>query len=259
MDFKKALGNIKENINEKLEHRRQSKLEQEEFENKVNDLLDKFEIPDFDDFLLKYLNQKPESTFEIDKDTGREREFRPGRKQYLDFVWEFLQKNEINYRQLKDYALKNHIVTPSFFGEESSVESDKAEFENIINAIKQNFEPERISDEEHLQAQLSIFLKAKYPDRKIAREVQTKFGDKIDILIDDKFAFELKVPEVRTSLRNLGAQLEEYSEVYHNLCAVILDIQTLDPEIINEYADRYKRNYGVQTILLRGIKRQSQS
>lgn len=254
MDFKKVLGNIKENLDEKREHKRQNKLEQEEFANKVHDLLDKFEIPDFDDFLLKYLNQKPESTFEIDKDTGRERETRPSRKQYLDFVWEFLQKNEINYSQLKDYSLKNHIVTPNFFGEISSIESDKAEFENILNSIRQNFKPERISDEEHLQAQLSIFLKAKYPERKISREVQTKFGDKIDILIDDKYAFELKVPEVRTTLRNLGAQLEEYVEVYPNLCTVILDIQALESDVINEYVDRFKKNYGVQTILLSGTK-----
>jgi len=91
---------------------------------------------------------------------------------------------------------------------------------------------------------------------KIAREVPTKFGDKIDILINDKYAFELKVPESRTVLRNLGAQIEEYVEQYPLLCAVIFDNQELNlSTVIDEYADKYKRNCNVQSIILRGTKR----
>ena len=93
--------------------RREREEVQEEYENRIEELLDKFEIPDFDSFLVRYLNNKPEPWYEEDKDTGREHQVRPGRKEYLDFVWGYLEKDEINYEQLKDFALKqrkNHLI-----------------------------------------------------------------------------------------------------------------------------------------------------
>ena len=87
-----------------------------------------------------------------------------------------------------------------------------------------DFEPEAITNEEHLEAQLMVFLKAKFSERKIRRQVTIQGNDILDILVDDKYAFELKVPRTRSDLRNLGAQLEEYQEQYPNLSAVIFDI-----------------------------------
>ena len=95
---------------------------------------------------------------------------------------------------------------------------------------------------------------------KVEREAQTKRGDKLDIVINDKYVFELKVPRNRTQLRNLSAQLEEYVEQYPNLCAVIADISNVEIEEgepiesnltqnIKEYADNYKRKYNVQTLI----------
>ena len=85
MGFKKFLGKVADKIEDKAgdikearEERREAKKEEESkregFENKVKDLLDKFEIPDFDKFLMKYLNNKPEPEEEEDEDTGRIRE-----------------------------------------------------------------------------------------------------------------------------------------------------------------------------------------
>ena len=251
------LGKIKGSIDERREKRRIDKEEWQEYENKVNAMLDKFEIPDFDDFLMNYLNKKPESWVEDDKDTGRQHKVRPGRKDYLDFTWEHLEKNEINYSHLKDFALKNRIVSPSFFGEQSDEDNERKDFESIINSIKADFEPERITDEEHLEAQLMVFLKAKFPDRKIRRQVQIKGGDRLDVLVDDKYVLELKVPKSRTDLRNLGAQLEEYKEDYPNICGIIFELEEeldLSDDIV-EYADKYKRNYHVPTIVLGGRRR----
>ncbi len=257
MGFKKLWGGIKDSIDERSERKREAHEAQEKFKTKVDDLLDKFQIYDFDEFLMSFLNQKPESYTEHDDDTGREHKVRPSRRDYLDFVWEHLEKNEINYNQLKDYSLKKKIVTPSFFGEESEVKAEKAEFQNLINAIQTGFEPEKIELEEHLQSQLTVFLKARYPDRKIAREVPTKYGDIIDIVVDGVYAFELKVPSDRATLRNLGAQLEEYVEQYPNLCVVIYDDQEKNlSQPITDYADKYKRDYGVQSVIIRGIKGQ---
>jgi len=270
MGFKKFLGKVADKIEDKAddikearEERREAKREeeakQEEFENKVDDLLDKFEIPDFDKFLMRYLNNKPEPEEEEDEDTGRIRKIRPSRKDYLDFVWDHLNENEINYNQLKDYALKNKIINPSFFGDTRDEEFEKSDFESIVNAVQVGFEPEKIRNEEHLEAQLTIFLKAKFPDRKVDRQITTKNGDQLDIVIDDKYVFELKVPKTRTHLRNLSAQIEEYVEQYPNLCAVIADtsgvkeddndVEANLTQYIKEYADKYKVKYGVPTII----------
>ena len=251
------LGKIKDSVEERRERKRAENEEWEKHENKVNSLLDKFEIPDFDNFLISYLNKKPEPRYEEDKDTGRESKVRPSRKEYLDFVWEQLEKDEINYNHLKDFALNNTIVSPSFFGEKSDEGYERSDFEGIINSIKADFEPEKILDERDLESQLMIFLKAKYPARKIQRQVTIKGGDILDILIDDKYVFELKVPKARTDLRNLGAQLEEYKEEYPNLCVVICELEeelNISHDII-EYVDKYKRNYSIPSILLGGRRR----
>lgn len=283
MGFKKFLGkvadkiedvaeDIKESREEKRRQEEKSRAEEwqrkekarkyrEEIENKVNRLLDKFEIPDFDNFLMKYLNDKPETEKEYDEETGKTRAYRPSRKDYLEFVWDHLDDDEINYDQLKDFALKHRIVSPSFFGDSKSEEFEKSDFETIINSLKVGFQPEAITNEEHLEAQLTIFLKAKFPDRKVQRQLTTKNGDQLDIVVNDKYVFELKVPRNRTHLRNLSAQIEEYVEQYPNLCVVIADISRLQmdgsgdvieanlTQNIREYADKYKTKFGVETLV----------
>ena len=204
-----------------------------------------------DKFLMKYLNNKPE---EGTDEAGRR--VRPSRKYYLDFVWTYLNDGEINYGQLKNFSLKEGITTPSFFGEESHADHDHADFNIVINSVKADFEPERIADEEHLEAQLMVFLKAKFPERKIRRQITIQGNDRLDVLVDDRHAFELKVPKQRSDLRNLGAQLSEYKESYPNICAVIYDLDDLDlSDDIADYVDRYKRDHGIHSILLGGKRR----
>ncbi len=267
MDFKKILGKVankieeasedwKESREESKKRREMENEERREFENKVNTLLDKFEIPDFDKFLMKYLNDKPESFYELDKESNRKIEKRRGRRDYLDFTWKALDDGDINYNHMKDFALKTKIVTPSFFGEESDVEYTKSDFQMIVNSIKVDFEPESITDEEHLEAQMMVFLKAKFSERKIIRQVTIQGNDRLDILVDDKYAFELKVPKTRSDLRNLGAQLSEYKEKYPNVCAVIYNIDDLNlSQDIIDYVDKYKRDYGIPSVILGGRKR----
>ena len=112
--------------------------------------------------------------------------------------------------------------------------------------------------EDKLQSQLTVFLKAKFPDKNIEREVVLQSRDRVDIVIDDRFALELKVPTKRTNLRNLTAQIEEYLEEYDFLGVVIADTteelekEEDDPmtQNINEYVDRFKSKYGVQSVVL---------
>ncbi len=272
----KAVGDVKGKIDDAAENRRQISAENEriraedekafsEYAKKVTDLLDKFEISNFDDFLKRYLNFDDYKVTEYDKKTDTKYTRSLSRKEYVDDIFAYLQKQDISFQHLKDFALKAKVVAPSFFGIESKeVESGRG-LENIINSIKVGFQPENIKDEKELQSQLTIFIKAKFPELKIEREVETKSKNELDIVIDDDLVLELKVPKDRTTLRNLGAQLEEYAEEYPNLCAVIADIsgtplhdgKILDiTDDIKEYADGYLRKYNVPSIILNvGMRR----
>ena len=276
MGWKKLLGDAKGKIDEIAENRRQVNAENEritkenekkllEYTNKVNNLLDKFEISNFNDFLKRYLNfDKNDNVVEVKDEKTDSVYTRPmSRREYVEDIYKFLNSKEISFEHLKDFALKARVVAPSFFGMESEVIGNDRDFENIINSIKADFQPENIKDEKELQSQLTIFIKAKFPELKIEREVLAKSGDKLDIVIDNDYVLELKVPKNRTHLRNLSAQLEEYAEEYPNLCAVIADIsdqvsisndgtelEARLTENINEYSDRYFRKYKVPSIIL---------
>lgn len=126
MGFKKILGNIKEKYDDysdqrKKDRARQEKIEREgsekhlKYEKAVNSLLEKFEIPDLDQFLTRIVGEKPEPEYEIEEDTGRERKINPSRRDYLDSIWENLDTDEISFQQLKDFAKKNRIVSQSLF------------------------------------------------------------------------------------------------------------------------------------------------
>ena len=240
-------------LQEEEDHRKQEYLD------KVNNLLDKFEISKFEEFMKKYLNVEPQVMEIHDKKTNTTYERPMTRKEIIEEIHDFLNSREITFEHLKDFALKAKVVAPSFFGLESKEAGDEKDFGNIINAIKAEFQPENIKDEKELQSQLTIFIKAKFPELKIEREVITKSKNELDIVIDDNLVLELKVPKNRTHLRNLSAQLEEYAEEYPNLCAVIADTsgnplpdgKTLDiTEEINEYTDKYQRKYKVPSIVL---------
>ena len=195
----------------------------------------------------------------------------PTRDDYDVFLLIFGISETYSKEQQNNWYIRNGFATVSDFKSEktSSVDASqrgtmpastpkeaKSDFESIINAIEFEFEPEKITDEEHLQAQLSIFLKAKFPNAIVEREIKTAHGDRIDVLVDGKFAFELKVPDERVKLRNLMAQLEEYKEQYSDICAVILDNQNINlSDTIREYAGRYQSKLGVRTIVLTGKKR----
>ena len=137
--------------------------------------------------------------------------------------------------------------------------------------IEEKFKPEKIKDEKELQGQLAVFLNA-VTNTKVEREVKTKSGDKIDILIDDNYVLELKVPSGKDSLRSLSAQIEEYMEEFPLLAVVIADKSDLvsdkddrefyDDKIepgltqkIREYADKYKMKYGIKTLIFSVKKR----
>ena len=148
-------------------------------------------------------------------------------------------------------------MSPGFFRDADGPARGRGDFGMMIDSIGAEFEPEKISNEEHLESQLVIFLKAKFPGRKIDRQVTIIGNDRIDILIDGRYVLELKVPKQRSDLRNLGAQLEEYQERFPDICAIIFDDisnASLSGDIV-DYASKYKNNYGIPSVIVGGKRR----
>ena len=256
---------------EQAKKEKAAKEERERLRFDLEKLLDKYDMSDLNNFCSKYLGEAPASR-EILRD-GTERELKPNRHTFVNFILEYYDKGQLRAEQIKDFSLKHRIVTPSFFANETeSKVGNKNELNDILDVIDEKFKPESIIDEKELQGQLAVFLKAVYPDKKIEREVTTKGGDKIDILIDDNYVLELKVPSGKDSLRSLSAQIEEYMEEFPLLAVVIADKSDLvsdqddsefyDPDLekgltkkIIEYADKYKVKYGIKTLIFSVKKR----
>jgi len=288
-----------------IQAREERHQELEEIRNEIETLLDKFTIKQLDTLCREMIGRTPDDEIvrkdddddEYDEDEyededededqdedededeplrrkkknrsrfDRRQSLKSDRSTYIDFIWDKLTINDLKFSQIEDFALKKKIVSPSFFNSEIDGDKDLREFIFIMHEIEKGFEPEQIKDEKELQSQLTIFLKAKFSDKKIEREVTTKSGDKLDIVIDGKFVLELKVPRGKTDLRNLSAQLEEYHEEYPNICAIIADISKIvdldDPDPveenltqrISEYADKYKMKLDIPTLTFNVIKR----
>ena len=85
------------------------------------------------------------------------------------------------------------------------------------------------------------------------RQVPFRAG-RLDILIDNKHALELKLADSSGNLRSLIGQLMEYKNDYPSLAAIILDVGKLNQQDINYYTQFYEKQ-GVLTVVLRGDKR----
>ena len=266
--------------------RRKEELRKER--TKITKLLNKFTVKQLKDFCLEYIGRSPADELITDEDEedeefddedeqgkvekvvsygkkrihqfSKDKSEKHDRTLYVEFIWKKLMSGVIELDQINDFALKKRIVPRNYFGVKSDEKEDKKEFSTILSVIQSDFEPESITGEQmedKLQSQLTVFLKAKFPDKKIEREVVLQSRDRVDIVIDDRFALELKVPTKRTDLRNLTAQLEEYLEEYDFLGVVIADTteeleeEEDDPmtQNINEYVDRFKSKYGVQSVV----------
>tara|TARA_B110000495_G_C22880138_1_gene513327 strand:+ start:139 stop:936 length:798 start_codon:yes stop_codon:yes gene_type:complete len=264
MGFKKFFGkvvdkieDVAENAKESYDERQEQKMDDADFEDlldeKREELLNKFEMSELKKICEDVLGEVPES--EWGEDDGKEYEVKPKRKNYLEFIDDALEDEDLNFEQIKDFSLKHKIVSKKFFDFELEESADTGKFEEIIKTIQNEFPSENIHDEKELQAQLTVFLKTKYPNSEVERESRTD-GGIIDILMDGEYAFELKVPSTKTELRNLRGQIEEYQEEFSNLCVIIFDNQADDiSENIKKYVNIYHEKYDVPSIVLHGKKR----
>jgi hypothetical protein len=159
---------------------------------------------------------------------------------------------------MEEYFILKFInsLFANLLGNKTIRDKKQREFEEIINSINNEFTPEPISDEKELQGQLTIFLKTRFPQKNIQREVSIGRGNRVDVVVQQRFAFELKVPRNRIDLRNLESQLSEYAETYQNICSIVLILDQSLLSIAQEYAGKYQANCNARTIILGGgVKR----
>ena len=129
--------------------------------------------------------------------------------------------------------------------------------DSIILKLEKNFEPEKVFDEKELQNLLRSFLQQAFPNSKVEREVQLKdVRDSVDLLIDKKYAIEVKIPDNRIALRNAYAQLKEYQEEFPSIIVFILDNEdkNLSEDII-KYTKKYQTELGIESVIKIGQKR----
>ena len=294
----KKLEERKEKNQLKQEERERIQEENKKHRFEIQDLLDKFTIKQLQEFCSSYIGALPEDELEVDEDDEKEsirpETKKPGwkfpkrklswkkdpairrRREYTEFIWNCIEEGDIRYEQLKDFALNNRIVSPSFFGTETKAIGSETELHTILDAIEEEFDPEKIMDEKELQGQIAVFLKTRFKGKEVEREISMQEGSKdsrnfLDILVDNTYALEVKLPTTRTQLRNLKGQLEEYKEKYPFLGVVIGDKTKLvtdrdsefyDSEFeenlpvwIKEYTDKYRVDLGIRSVVFNIIRR----
>ena len=295
----KKLEERKEKNQLKQEERERIQEENRKHRFEIQNLLDKFTIKQLQEFCTSYIGTLPEDELEVDEDDNEKETIRPEKKktdfkfakrklswkkdpvirrrrEYTEFIWNCIEEGDIRYEQLKDFALNNRIVSPSFFGTETKAIGSETELHTILDAIEEEFDPEKIMDEKELQGQIAVFLKTRFKGKEVEREISMQEGSKdsrnfLDILVDNTYALEVKLPTTRTQLRNLKGQLEEYKEKYPFLGVVIGDKTKLAtdrdsefydsefeknlPVWIKEYTDKYKVDLGIRSVVFNIVKR----
>lgn len=236
-------------------------------------ILDRFEFNQLKKICRDYGIGEPQP-YHIDA-YGKKTKVALNRTHYIDYIIEklkldqiksFADKNKIEiWDIIKEYDVSKVNVTvvegtPAHEAvDEAKVSEPKVtsieikrqdEFDSILDDIETNFEPEDVRDENEFEKQLFQFLKIKYQGS-VDRQVNTAQG-RIDIVIDNKYAIELKIADNKGTLRALLGQLIVYKKVYKNLAVILLDIGKMSRSEMKEYVNDYE-NLDVKVKIVEGI------
>lgn len=244
-----------------------------EYETK-NRILNKFEMSHLKSICKDYGVGEP-SSYEEDPITGKKTKITLKREDFIGHVREnlsleqlrvFAEKHRIdifdivrtyeeNLRKLKEEAEQkpSSLAPTKEIKTEAPVEqkpSKETKFDNILHVIMSEFEPEDCRDENELEKQLYQYLKSKIPN-KIERQVRTAKGT-IDLVIDNRFALELKIADNKNKLRDLIGQLWMYKEAFKDIGVVILDVGKLSKGEIKEFSRNYEE-LGARPVIITGV------
>ena len=117
MGFKKFMEHSKDSEKNQIEIEKiknvieeEDRIFQQELQAKDN-LLNKFELDQLKQLCIDILGREPEPEYFEEKGTGKQIELPQYRNDYIHFIIEELRLSQIN-----DYAIKNKIISDSFFG-----------------------------------------------------------------------------------------------------------------------------------------------
>jgi hypothetical protein len=126
------------------------------------------------------------------------------------------------------------------------------DFNNIIQKIKEGFNPEYAENEEAYEKELVNFLNLRFPN-KIFRQGHTSSGLRIDIVIEGTYALELITVNNEGRLLSLMNQIRDSKFDYHQMAVVLIDLGRIPSEKIQDYANVYE-SLEVKTIIKKPIE-----
>jgi len=118
--------------------------------------------------------------------------------------------------------------------------------ENIKYAIEEYSTDRLIKSERELETVIYEYLRHKFPQYNFEFQKRVPKG-RVDIVVDDEIAIELKIADNKGNLNSLFAQIEWYMDEYDKLLIVILDLNKV-PDL-DDFIDRFKQK-GAEVIVL---------
>lgn len=265
---------IKKGIDDNIERQRQKRI-----------LFSNFTISDFKRICSEYGIGEP-SSYDEDFLTGEREKITLKRDDWLGFV-----EQKLTIEQVEEFCRRHRIRIPESYQGKRLLESQQPAAESkiekpsvireqryeeplipqthvferplqqdlikkctggcqeILDFIKE-FRPEPFLDEKDLQNQLKVRLESQYPGR-VAREVGTQLGGKIDFVIDGKYGIEVKPIWDKKTLQDLIGQIILYKKAFNEVGIILCDINKLPHAIVHEFLNEYK-NQGVLTVMIPG-------
>jgi len=141
------------------------------------------------------------------------------------------------------------VTTPASIQVPPIGDSEKSEFDIIVQSIRKKFTLGSASDETDAEEQLLTFLNTKFPNR-VQQEGHTSTGKRVDIVIDGTYSLELVVVQNEGRLVSLMDHLVKSKQDFSEVAVILVDIGEVPARKLEGYIVTYK-NMGVRTILKR--------
>jgi len=246
-------------------------------------LLSTFWLEDMKGLCKQYGYSGP-SPYEVDFDTGRKHKVKLEREDWfkycmglsLDKLKKYAERNrrisqdarevltEIDEKQREAFSQVDAIYEESqkmsmtenpSTGQTSQVVSVSSDFEEILSAIRTNYEDairdQEFNDEDQFNDNLVSYLRAKFGDKHRIENTRKLHRDTGDIFIDGKYVLELKYADNKGTLDTGLQETKRYKEKnYPGVAVIILDVGALTGAL-----SQYKRWYeedGAKVLILRG-------
>ena len=154
-----------------------------------------------------------------------------------------VESEEFESPQIKNYGHSSEVSSKRSYYDET-FEIILREIENYDRVIRNM---RKITDEREFQNILIGFLNAKFPDFEIIQKVDWR----ADILINGKYALELKYADNSSTMDKGIREIKDYKKHTPYVAMIILDVGDLHPETLRRYIEYYEEE-GAKVVVLHG-------